>query len=96
MNNDENIKNDKHKSRDDKNNCNMKKGDSNKHQWLFDHCFSDFIASLNAATIITNDRWPLQKANFAFWLNIIKKHDDRLLNIRSHFDSRDKKKKGTS
>ncbi len=62
----ENIKNDKHKSRADKNNYNIKKGESNKHYWLLDHSFSVFIASLNAATIIINDRLPLLKANFAF------------------------------
>ncbi len=66
MNKNENIINDKHKSRADKNNYNIKKGDSIKHYWLSDHRFSDVIASLNAATIAINDRLPLLKANFAF------------------------------
>ncbi len=40
---------------------------------FFDHCFSDCIASLNAATIIINNHLPLQKANLAFVINLTEK-----------------------
>ncbi len=58
---------------------------------VFHHCFSDFTASLNAATIIINDRSPLLKVNRAFAINLTEKQDDCLLNIRSLFHSCDNK-----